>query len=98
MSSLKRKNPAPLLERRVRPRKDEDSDIEEVDDFSDARSSESEEGDSDGSGGSESEDASEKGEQVSHITQPKPGTNTDSVNRTQKKNPQMKKKGNQIPS
>jgi ribosomal RNA-processing protein 36 len=64
MSSLKRKNPAALLERRVRPRKDEDSDIEEVEDLSDAGSSES--GESDGSDASESEDGGEKGEDVSH--------------------------------
>jgi ribosomal RNA-processing protein 36 len=65
MSSLKRKNTSSLLDRRVRPRKDEDSDVEEVEDYSDDGSSApSEDGVSEGLDGSESEDDSAQSDDV----------------------------------
>jgi ribosomal RNA-processing protein 36 len=66
MSSLKRKNTSSLLDRRVRPRKDEDTDIEEVDDYSDDGSSApSEDGVSEGSNASESEEDNARSGDVS---------------------------------
>lgn len=66
MSSLKRKNTSSLLDRRVRPRKDEDSDVEEVVDYiDDGSSAPSEDGVSEGSDASESEDDSAQSGDVS---------------------------------
>ncbi|KAB5575928.1 hypothetical protein GE09DRAFT_1093973 [Coniochaeta sp. 2T2.1] len=56
MSSLKRSRPAALLERRVRPRKEEDSDVEEVENLS--QDGDSDAPSEDGLGESASEDES----------------------------------------
>lgn len=74
MSSLKRSRPSALLERRVRPRKEEDSDVEEVENLTEDGDSSalSEGGQSGESSASEAEEASDDGENVrsniSHIS------------------------------
>ena len=66
MSSLKRSRPSALLERRVRPRREEDSEVEEGENFSEDGDSEapSEEDQSDESAASEDEDANDNNEDV----------------------------------
>lgn len=67
MSSLKRSRPSALLERRVRPRKEEDSDVEEVENLTEDGDSSalSEGGQSGESSASEAEEASDDGENAS---------------------------------
>jgi ribosomal RNA-processing protein 36 len=85
MSSLKRSRPSALLERRVRPRKEEDSEVEEeIENLSEDDSAPSEDGAGE-SEHSEDDQASDNGENVSGTSTHDDVISTDKIYRNRKK-------------